>query len=80
MALDLDLTAAGGYIYYYGITPWINCLEDNEICKLSVYLNNFLVLRDKEEINIFLGGTSDPRHILKTLMYLNENQEELGNK
>ena len=34
MALELDLTAAGGFIYYYGITPWINCLEDKEICKI----------------------------------------------
>ena len=40
----------------------------------------FLVLRDKKELNIFMAGTSDCRHILKTLLFLYENREQWGEK
>lgn len=46
MSLELDMTAAGGYLYFYGITPWFNVLEDKEICKYWIFTLIYMILND----------------------------------
>ena len=43
------MTAAGGFIYYYGISPWFNCLEDKEI---SLSPLTFLLISSLERLKI----------------------------
>lgn len=43
----------------------MNCVEDSVV-----------YYREQPEVNILLAGTSDGRHILKTLLYISQNIDE----
>lgn len=49
----MDILESIGFIHYWGFSPAINFLDS--------------LSPDLESINIFLSGTNDIRHILKTL-------------
>lgn len=50
---NMDILESIGFIHYWGFSPSINFLE--------------CLPPDIETINIFLSGTNDIRHLMKTL-------------
>ena len=51
----MEVYEAIGFTHFWGITPAID------------FLNEFEIGQDQKEINVLLSGTSDIRHILKTI-------------
>jgi hypothetical protein len=49
----MDIIEQIGFIHFWGLSPAINFIDESQ--------------KSKEKLNVLLAGTSDIRHILKTI-------------